>query len=1167
MKNLILLLFILISFKLSIAQTFVPLDKYDAKSEILVNTDNSLKFINTIDGIYLQNFKTKHGEFLKLSVSGYYPDKNISFPELPVMARLIEVPYDADINIEIISFDEQIISLNDFGYSNKILPNQESLFKNQDPDKVPFEKSDEIYSDFSYYQPQIVQVNKKGIMRGVNIAQIIVNPFEYDIETNTLTVKNNIVVELTFENANISKSERIKTNKYSPAFEPAYRSLWNYKEIQTKDEISKYPIKYVIISDRMFEEALQDFIAWKTKKGFNVVTAYTDDIGSTTTAIKAFIQDLYEAGTTEDPAPTYALFVGDVAQIPSFQMSGHVSDMYYCEFDGNGDYVPEMYFGRFSATNVNQLLPQIEKTLMFEQFTFPDSDFIVESVLVAGDDSNFGASHGNGQINYATNYYFNEDKGVIDHTYLYPQSNSQAAAIISDISNGVGYVNYTAHCGSNGWAGPNFTTANIPNLQNDGKYFFSVGNCCQSNKFNDNECFGEALLRADKKGAVIHIGGSNNTMWDEDFYWSVGITSNINANTTYAQTTQAAYDHLFHDNGEEAYTTAYQMIFSGNMQVMASTSTRDKYYWEIYHVMGDPSVMPYVGTTPNLTAEYLSTIPVGMNNLLVTTEPDAYVALSNDGVLLDAKLADSNGEVTLVFESINTVADLDIVITRQFRVPHIGNVMVVPNDNQYDAMLQGIVAPQGLLHIYDATFMPELRILNLGQIVLETLDVGYILNDNEPVIINWEGSLETLENDIVLFPEISIPDGIHTLTAFVENPNGQEDEYESNNSMTRIINVYSGKVSINEIVSPENIICNQNTFIPEIIIKNLDDYPLTSITVTYTCNDITDELIHNQTIESNETAVIIFPERPFPAGSNEIVFSISEPNGGTNLIIGNAQLSKNFHMVHNGQMIEHDLLTDRYGSENTWELVDENDNILYSGGPYADNVEQHYIYSWCLGPGCYKYTIYDSYGDGMPGFMWFGTPGHVLITNLDTEEIILDLPGNQSGFNSSWSVEFCVENVVCPDNIQVDIEDNAFALSGAYPVGGVYSGEGVNNNVFNPEEAGEGEHNITYTYVFEGSQQEYSCQFNIIVDVSGNVVNNLNSHIKIYPNPTDGIMYFESPKTVNVQLFNMMGQKLLEFNNDQKISEIDISQLSNGTYFIKISDGEIMLNKKINLIK
>jgi hypothetical protein len=587
------------------------LQSQKTKAQIISDNEYGITFKNSLEGFEISTIKTKDGNYSRIIVPSYYPDMQIGFPELPVMTKLIKVPLDAEFEIHIISYDEQVVDLNEYGFDLPIVPNQPSLFKNQSIDEVAFEKNNSIYRHKEFYATQPVDVQLISKMRGVQIAQITVNPFSYDIESNTLTIKNNIVAEITYKNSDIQKSAQLKADKYSPAFVTSYKSLWNYKAPASKDAISQYPISYVIISDRMFESSLQPFIDWKTKKGFYVTVAYTDVIGNTTTAIKTYIQSLYEAGTAESPAPTYLLLVGDVAQIPAFSASGHYTDMYYCEFDGGGDYVPEMFFGRFSATNVTQLQPQIDKTLMFEEYTFPDPSFLAEVVLVAGDDGTYGPTHANGQINYAHNYYFNADHGVTtDHTYLYPAAGSSAAAIISDISDGAGFVNYTAHCGVTGWAGPSFTTSNIPSLTNNDEYFFSIGNCCQSNTFYENECFGEALLRADKKGAVVHIGGSNNTLWNEDFYWSCGVASSISATTSYEQTSQAAYDHLFHENGEDPYVSAYAITFAGNMAVSSSTSTSKKYYWEIYHVMGDPSLMPYVGV-PDEVIFILINMPIG----------------------------------------------------------------------------------------------------------------------------------------------------------------------------------------------------------------------------------------------------------------------------------------------------------------------------------------------------------------------------------------------------------------------------------------------------------------------------------------------------------------------------------------------------------------------------
>ena len=78
-----------------------------------------------------------------------------------------------------------------------------------------------------------------------------------------------------------------------------------------------------------------------------------------------------------------------------------------------------------------------------------------------------------------------------------------------------------AHCGSSGWSDP-LRIQMFAGLQNNGKYGVMIGNCCQSNKFDVNVCFGEKLLRENGKGAVGYIGGSNNTYWDEDYWWGVG---------------------------------------------------------------------------------------------------------------------------------------------------------------------------------------------------------------------------------------------------------------------------------------------------------------------------------------------------------------------------------------------------------------------------------------------------------------------------------------------------------------------------------------------------------------------------------------------------------------------------------------------------------------------
>ncbi len=1093
MKKLFALSFVVLLAGSIYAQNFASLQSGKTKAEILTNTNQNLIFTNSLEGFYMTSVKTTDGTYSRIIVPEYFPDKKTGFPELPVMTKLIEVPLDAEFEINVISYDEQVINMNDYNVSLPLVPNQVSLFKNQDPGTVAFEKNNSVYRDKEFYSTEPVKAELISKMRGIQVAQITVSPFSYDIETNTLTIKNNIKAEIVFKNTDITKSVQLKADKYSPAFTNAYNDLWNYKTPATKDAISQYPIKYVIIADRMFESALQSFIEWKTMKGFYVTVGYTDEIGSTTTEIKSFIQGLYDAGTAEDPAPTFVLLVGDVAQVPSFNMSQHYSDMYYCEFDGGTDYIPEIYFGRFSATNVTQLLPQIEKTLMFEEYTFPDPSYLNEVVLVAGDDGTYGPTHANGQINYAHNYYFNSEHGLTDYTFLYPSAGSSATEIKADISDGVGFVNYTAHCGVTGWAGPSFTNSDIPALQNNDEYFFSIGNCCQSNTFYESECFGEALLRAEKKGAVVHIGGSNSTLWDEDFYWSCGVTSSVSATTSYEQTTQAAYDHLFHENGETRYASAYEITYAGNMAVTASTSSSKKYYWEIYHVMGDPSLMPYIGVPDEIEANYLPSLTLGMSSLTVTTEPEAYAAISIDGVLLDAKLADGSGQAILEFDPLNTVATATVVVTKQFRAPHIGEVMIIPNDNDYDAMLQIINTPGSQVHISEATLSPSVSILNLGQITMTSLTVGYTLNGGTAVEIPWTGNLATLASDVVIFPEITLPSGNNTIVAYVNNPNGQTDEYTANDQATKNVLVYAGNVKIISAETPEAIYCNTSTFTPQVTIKNLDLYPLTSAVLSFNLPGFHHEYTWTGNLGQNETTQITFPLWWFSEGEHILTYNIESVNGGSNIATTGTSLAVDFTIITNGQMVVVDVLTDCYPEETTWQLVnDATSEIIYSEGPF-DGENSHNIKEMCLADGCYTFTIFDSWGDGMSGSSWSNpADGLVTITNTSTSEVYMNFPAG-----SDWS--------------------------------------------------------------------EHSTQFCIAVSNIESAENNTN---EIYPNPTTGIINLEFSDIISkIEIYNNLGQMLIHSDVSDKNASVNLNDLPNGIYMIKVTTGNETIVKRFVLEK
>lgn len=746
---------------------------------LTANTQNFFEAYSGIQGFEAIEINTPEGIFNKLIVPSYVHSKEYGKPELPQIQKLIEIPIGADITTELLAYEKQTLLLTDFGINHKLIPSQPSISKGEDASSVPFKYYPEIYDQDEFLGKEIVTVERLGILRGVQIARLTIAPFKYNPVSNELMIFNNIELHVSYGNADYKQTQLLKEKNYTPAFNPSFSELLNYKPL-AKDLITTYPVKYVIVSDPMFQNDLQNFIEWKTKKGFNVVEAYTNDpmVGSTTTSIKAYLEGLYTAGTAADPAPSYVLFVGDVAQVPAHNgnSGSHVSDLYYCTYDGPNDIYPDMYYGRFSATSSSQLLPQIEKTLMFEQYTFPDPSYLDEVLLVAGVDASMAPTYGNGQINYGTDNYFNAAHGLTTHIYLYgsgsPVTSDQASAsalIIDDVSNGVGFANYTAHCWENGWADPSFETSDVSGLSNQDEYCVIVSNCCLPNSFDNAECFGEAVLRAEGKGAVGHIGGSNNTYWNEDFWWAVG-TGSISANPAYSQTGLGVFDCLFHENGEAVsdwFITLSQMVHAGNLAVTAAGGS-EEYYWEIYHVMGDPSLMPYMSVPDPLNVTHLQSIPVGSSSLSVTTEEHAYVAVSQNGVLLDAQIVGTSGNVNLSFTPLSSMGVLDVVVTKQDREPYLGSVQVISTNAPFVTaityQIDDAMANNNQLADFNEQFLLDVDFQNLGSITANGVIATLSTNDPNVTIIDDIENLNVVASSTTINAmaayELMIADGV-----------------------------------------------------------------------------------------------------------------------------------------------------------------------------------------------------------------------------------------------------------------------------------------------------------------------------------------------------------------------------------------------------------------------
>lgn len=75
--------------------------------------------------------------------------------------------------------------------------------------------------------------------------------------------------------------------------------------------------------------------------------------------------------------------------------------------------------------------------------------------------------------------------------------------------------------------------------------------------------------------------------------------------------------------------------------------------------------------------------------------------------------------------------------------------------------------------------------------------------------------------------------------------------------------------------------------------------------------------------------------------------------------------------------------------------------------------------------------------------------------------------------------------------------------------------------------------------------------------------NNNLSDIKIYPNPTNGIINTESDKNITIDVYNVVGEKIITI----KSVKIDLTNYQNGIYFMLIKDEAGNLIKREKIVK
>ncbi len=1097
--------------------------------------------------VVAKNVKTTSGTFAALSMEDYELSSQVGKPQLPMMVKLLEIPV-CDSVIAIVKNAQYVeVEASELGVNQKVMPAQPSYPKSFAGEKV-FAKDQTVYGKNEFYSEPLVRVEKSGIMRDICLANIYVSPVAYNPVTNKFRICRSFDVELTYVNANVPATFEMKTRFGSPMFQTASEMVANPMP-RTREEFNVSPIKYLIVAHPMFaeNEQLMNFVNWKKRIGYIVELVYTNDpqVGTTSTSIKNYIKSKYDNATAENPAPTFLLFIGDVAQVPAFsstEQNSHVTDLYYACWTA-GDNIPDCFYGRFSATSVSQLTPQIEKTLMYEQYAMPDPSYLGKAVLIAGTDASWSPTHANGQINYIYDNYINET--TTDHTYtmVYKHNyncSSQASTIRNEIGSGVGWVNYTAHGSESGWADPSFSNSHVSSMNNVDKYGVMIGNCCLTGKFNESTCFAEALLRAENRGAMAYVGASEVSYWNEDAYWAVGVRNNVTANMVYNSSRLGAYDKLFHTHGEDHQVWSNSLggfVFGGNMAVQSSSSDLKKYYWEIYHVFGDASIKPYLGIPVQMRVTASDVILAGDNSYGVAVAPYSYVALTYNNELVAATFADADGNAVLNFAPLSVVGEYELAVTAQNYIQYFKPISVIAPDGPYvvvnDLSTEEITLPGSELHW-------NLNISNLG--VANATDVKVQMISQTPGFTVLQGSAiysplaQSTSTTIVNAFTTQIPANAQDMQTasflLVTTWNDETDSSYKTINMTVVAPMMELQNYTSTNTTGSSSLQPGDDVTMNFVSKNVGHATLTNAVVDLTCNysgALVNSIAHQVNwLENGNTT------------TSEFQLHISEN------VPSSAIIPLYLHTIYG----QHHLV----------------DTIFLTIGTSMETFETGNFsrFSWSQSNRPWEITTQSPYSGT------YCARSQVNMGNSAKSMMALNFTSVIDG-NVSFFRKVSSESGYDIFHFYIDNED-------VYQESGIAEWEQISF----PLQAGN--HSIKFTYEKDGSQAHGSdCAWvdNIVIPGLGNIVEEdiqdaagiadvtmEYNHLVTYPNPTTGsvvVRYLQDGRMMkNVAIYDVYGKLLKNVSVNALSTSVDLSECPAGVYLLKVtSDNQSVTVHKI----
>lgn len=194
------------------------------------------------------------------------------------------------------------------------------------------------------------------------------------------------------------------------------------------------------------------------------------------------------------------------------------------------------------------------------------------------------------------------------------------------------------------------------------------------------------------------------------------------------------------------------------------------------------------------------------------------------------------------------------------------------------------------------------------------------------------------------------------------------------------------------------------------VLLNSGSNELTNVVIKYGYDgNLTQTYNWTGSLNNLESALLALP-LSLPLGQHTFGIEIESVEGLDDQDASNDRISHSFLRMSNDAQLQLDLQIDCYGEETSWEILNANDDVVYSGGPYQSEPNPDAVVrDMCFEEGCYTFKLYDTYGDGMSGCdASEGGNGSFTLSNLSTGEVYAELADSAANFGSEFTQPFCI---------------------------------------------------------------------------------------------------------------------------------------------------------------